>query len=117
MAESKRTRGFARNPLLFSLGGVLIELARGSSLEKLHEECDDQYGVDHRRFATARRLAAQADSDMGRTYDEIVKQLVECVFLNAEDLNDKELQFQLHEHVVTPLERLEKAFDRLDLGN
>ena len=115
--ELTRTTGFARNPLLFSLGGVLIELARGSSLEKLHEECDDQYGIDHRRFATARRLAAQADSDMGRTYDEIVKQLVECVFLNAEDLNDRELQFQLHEHVVTPLERLEQAFDRLHLGN
>lgn len=81
----------ARNPLLFSLSVVLLKIAHRASLESLKLPCDADNGPLHREFFTARRLAKSKRNVMGSIYNNIVEQLVECVFLNGDDLNDPRL--------------------------
>ena len=110
------TATIARNSCLFSLGAVMIELAYGSCLEQLQQPCDLENGYKHKRFSTARRLARQADSPMGARYNDIVEQLVECVFPKGGDLNNNQVQWKLYEDVVSPLEKLEQDFEKLYIG-
>ena len=116
MRRSSTIRTIARNPFLFSPGAVMIELAYGASLDQLQQPCDLENGSSHRRFSTARRLAKQANSPMGARYNDIVEQLIECVFPRGDNLNENQVQWKLYEDVVCPLENLEQDFEKLYLG-
>ena len=116
-AENCSIRSFVRNPLLFSLGIVLLEIAHFSDLQKLQQPSDlekdqeDQYT----EFFVARRLAKQADTHMGHRYHSIVERLIECGFGCGSDLNDKKLQIAFYSDVIYPLENLEQDLRRLQL--
>ena len=100
----------ARNPLLFSLGIVLLEIAYISTLESLQSPKDLDNGREDRytEFFAARRLAKSAKTDMGNTYHKIVERLVECDFGCGSDLNDPQLQAAVHRDVICPLDTLER---------
>ena len=111
------SRSLARNPTLFSLGVVLLELAYAANLKSLREDGDLTNGREdqYTDFFTARRLAASKRSTMGLRYDKIVEQLVECIFPNVNDLNNDELQTAFYNNVISPLEGLEEGFRKMHL--
>ena len=99
----------ARNPLLFSLGVVLLEIAYSSPLESLQRPNDgNNPRHPYPEFFIARRLASSGCSDMGGSYHKIVERLVECDFGCGNDLSDIQLQVALYKDVICPLERLEQ---------
>ena len=100
----------ARNPLLFSLGVVLLEIAYASTLESLQRPNDSNNSQEnpYPELFIARRLAVSGHSDMGGSYHKIVERLVECDFGCGNDLSDLQLQVALYKDVICPLERLER---------
>ena len=100
----------ARNPLLFSLGVVLLEIAYSSTLGSLHRpnDLDNSQKNPYPEFFMARKLASSGCSDMGGSYHKIVERLVECDFGCGNDLSDLQLQVALYKDVICPLERLEQ---------
>ena len=100
----------ARNPLLFGLGVVLLEIAYSSTLDSLQRPNDvDSSRKDlYTEFFVARRLASSGHSDMGGSYHKVVERLVECDFGCGNDLSDIQLQVALYKDVICPLERLEQ---------
>lgn len=100
----------ARNPLLFSLGVVLLEIAYSSTLESLQRmnDLDKSRETLYTEFFVARKLATSGRSDMGGSYHKIVERLVECDFGCGNDLSDLQLQLALYKDVICPLERLEQ---------
>lgn len=99
-----------RNPQLFSLGVVLLEIAYTSTLESLQSPIDLDSGRENRytEFFAARRPDKSAKTDMGKTYHKIIERLVECDFGCGTDLNDPQLQAAFHRDVICPLEKLEQ---------
>lgn len=99
-----------RNPLLFNLGVILLEIAYTCNIESLKSPIDLDNGRENRytEFFAARRLAKSAKSDMGSTYHKIVEKLVECDFGCGMELDDPQLQAAFHRDVICPLERLEQ---------
>ena len=108
----------ARNPMLFSLGVVLLEIAHAASLESLKQDSDLTNGQEDRytEFFTARRLAKSKHSVMGITYHNLVEKLVECVFPCGDDLNNDQLQAAFHSDIICPLAELEEGFRKFHLA-
>ena len=104
-----------RNPLLFGLGVVLLEIAYTANLASLRSPLDLEDGLEDRymEFRAARRLAKLAKTDMGGKYHKVVEKLVECDFGCGRDLNDPSLQIAYHNAVICPLEKLEKDLEAL----
>lgn len=117
-ASTIQVQTLARNPILFSLGVVLLEIAHAASLESLKQETDLTNGQEDRytEFFTARRLAKSKRSVMGITYHNIVEQLVECVFPCGDDLNNDQLQVAFHSNIICPLMELEEGFRKFHLA-
>ena len=113
-SPTKRS-GMARNPLLFSLGVLLLEIAHVKSLEDLQLDRDIENGELHKEFFTARRLAKTKRSNMGAIYDNIAEQLVECIFPCGDDLNNLDLQASFYQDVICPLDELEQDLRKLGL--
>jgi hypothetical protein len=109
---SQPQSAMARNPILFSLGVAFIEIAHAASLESLELPSDADNGQLHREFFTARRLAKSKRTVMGSTYNDIVEQLVECVFPCGDDLTNPELQAAFYENVICPLNELEQELEQ-----
>ena len=104
-----------RNPLLFSLGVVLLEIAHGVSLNALRQPIDLQNGGDRfQDLLTAQRLAKSRGSIMGSKYHAIVEH---CIFPPGDDLNDVRLQGAFHQSVVKPLREIEAGFKELYLDD
>lgn len=99
-----------RNPLLFNLGVILLEIAYTSNIETLQSPINLDNGRENRytEFFAARRLAKSAKSDMGSTNHKIVEKLVECDFGCGMELDDPQLQAAFHRDVICPLEILEQ---------
>ena len=108
----------ARNPILFRLGVVLLEIAHAASLESLQQPSDLTNGEEdqHTEFFTARRLAKGKNSMMGIKYHNIVEQLVECVFPCGDDMKSDELQGAFYKDVICPLEEMEEGLRRFHLA-
>ena len=107
----------ARNPLLFSLGVVLLEIAYTSTIDDLQRPIDLDNGREtgYTEFFAARRLAKCAKTDMGATYHQVVEKVVECDFGCGVDLNDPRLQAAFHHEVICPLEKLEQKLGEICL--
>lgn len=107
----------ARNPLLFSLGVVLLEIAYTSTMENLQRPIDLDSGGENRytEFFAARRLAKSAKTDMGATYHKIVEKLVDCDFGCGMDLSEPQLQAVFYRDVICPLEKLEQKLREFHL--
>ncbi|KAL6720531.1 hypothetical protein ACLMJK_002455 [Lecanora helva] len=110
--STSASHGFARNPLLFSLGVVLLEIAYAATLSTLQSPVDLENGREnrHTEFFAARRLAKSAKTDMGGRYHQVVEKLVECDFGCGTDLGNPQLQAAFHSEVICPLAGLEQKF-------
>ena len=106
----------ARNPVLFSLGVVLLEIGHGTSLTSLKLPCDSAYGQCHSDFFTARRLAMKKRTVMGAIYNDIVEQVVESAFPHGDDLNDPVFQASFYNDVISTLDELGQGFRKLCMG-
>lgn len=111
-------RSLVRNPLLFGLGIVLIEIAYSSTLQGLRQPRDLDNGQENQytEYHAAKRLASSLGREMGASYGKIVQKLLYCDFGCGDDLNDANLQARLHKDVVCELDELERGFRSLQLG-
>lgn len=118
-ARSQSSENLYSNPLLFSLGVVLLEIAYSSTLDGLQQPSDLQNSQESRfvEFFTAQRLANSLGREMGGSYRKIVKKLLRCDFGCGEDLNDPQLQALFHRDVVCELGRLEDGFRALCIAD
>ena len=107
-----------RNNLLFSLAVGFLEIAHSSTLETFQRPFDLINGQEdvYTEFFVARRLARSEFSDLGPRYHKIVERLVECDFGCGDDLSSHKLQVAIHNEVICPLEQLEQALCKLNLG-
>lgn len=109
-----------RNPLIFSLGVLLLEIAYSASLESLQRSNDitsRQNDPNYLEFYLARRISKSGCTGMGTIYDKIVEKLVECDFGCGSDLVNVDLQAAFHDHVIRPLEEMERGMASLLNGS
>lgn len=111
-------RNIVRNPVLFGLGVVFIEIANSSTLQGLQQPRDLDGGQENQytEFHVAKRLANSLGREMGASYSKIVNKLLFCDFGCGDDLNDGELQARFYTEVVCELDELERGFRSLQLG-
>lgn len=116
---TKIIQNVVRNPYLFNLGIVLIELAYQKPIQALREEEDLENGKETKLtdFFAAKRLEKMIDTSMGVTYANIVRKCLDCDFGEGKDLKSPALQAVFFKDVVCELERLEQAFAKLQLGS
>ena len=112
-------QSLAPNPLLFSLGIVLIEIAYSSPLRHLQKPADLENGQENQytEFFAAKRLADSVARETCIPYSKIVKKLLQCDFGCGDDLSDHQLQAGFYRDVVCELDKLEKGFRSLHLGS
>ena len=110
---------FIRNPYVFRLSVILIELAYQAPLRTLQEAQDLMNGQQskHTDFFIAERLSKSMGTSLGTSYAKIVRKCLACDFgEGTTDLSDPGLQAVFYKDVVCELERLERAFVQLQLG-
>jgi hypothetical protein len=119
------THPFVRNPYLFGLGVILIELARQAPLSTFREKrelrelarVEPTHESNFADYIIADRVSKNLGSSLGVSYAKIVRKCLGCDFgEGTTDLNDQGLQVVFYRDVVCELERLERAFARLQLG-
>lgn len=116
------SRPYMRNPYLFGLGVILIELARQAPLSTLREQRElardeSSHKYKFSDFEVADRVSKNLGSSLGASYAKVVRKCLGCDFGEGEtDLSDPGLQAVFYRDVVCELERLERAFARLQLA-
>lgn len=100
----------ARNPLLFGLGVVFLEIAYKCPYEDLRRESDIGTSPDQRLndFKFVERLADSGCMGMGLRYDNIVRKLIGCDFSFGTDLSKPQLQNAFYDAIIKPLSILEQ---------
>lgn len=119
-ATDKATEHLIRNPYIFSLGVTLIELAFQAPLRSLYESDELINGqfTTLSDFFVATRLSKRIGPSLGSTYGTVVMKCLGCDFgQGTSDLKDSKLQAVFHQDVVCELERLERGFAMLQLGD
>jgi hypothetical protein len=110
---------FVRNPYLFGLGVILIELARQAPLNALREKCElsDSYENKFLDYVITDRVSKSLAPSLGLNYAKVVRKCLGCDFgEGTTDLNDPGLQAAFYRDVVCELERLEREFAKLYLA-
>jgi len=109
------TRTMIRNPVLFKLGVMLLELAYARPLREMCKPQDIDPHNDHNTdYYTAERLQKGVSIEMGPVFAEIVRKCIKCDFGHGEDLSTGPLQEGFYEEVVDKLEAIEAKLR--DLG-
>jgi hypothetical protein len=111
---------FIRNPYLFDLGVVLLELAYQAPISSLRQESNLVNGQDdkHADFFAAIRLSETMATSLGPAYAKMVRKCLWCDFgEGVTDLSDPALQTSVYTNVVCELDRLEKSFAKLQLAD
>ena len=106
-----------RNPTLFTLGILLIELWYGRSIEQLQVPSDlDCQGTPGVEWCTAERLVEnELEFEAGKRYSDAVRRCIRCDFDRKDTrLEDQGFQEAVWEGVVSALERTLKQFSSLD---
>ncbi|KAL3418591.1 hypothetical protein PVAG01_10307 [Phlyctema vagabunda] len=114
------TKHVIRNPYLFSLGVTLIELAFQAPLRSLYKSEDLTDGQPNimSDISAANRLSQTISSSLGIPYGKVVRKCLACDFgQDVSDLKDAKLQAVFYQDVVCELERLERGFSMLQLGD
>ena len=118
-APALLTHKLYSNPVLFSLGVLMIEIAFSSPMKNLQLDCDLENGreTQYTEFFTAKRLArGSITRRMGVPYGKIAKKLIEGQFGCGDDLQDPRLQTEFHRDVVCELDQLEQDFKAWHFG-
>jgi hypothetical protein len=111
---------FIRNPYLFSLGVILIELAYQAPINTLQQDSDlgDKQDGIHADFFAAMRLSETMATSLGPTYATLAKKCLWCDFgEGVTDLGNPTLQASVYTNIVCELERLERGFAKLRLAD
>lgn len=111
---------FIRNPVLFGLGIMLLELAYQAPLETLQQPEDLQKGETPGfvEYFTAHRLAKDSDRKMSsRRFKDIVNQCLHCDFAHGSDFGSLALQEAFYHDVIIGLEKLETTLKSLQLDD
>jgi hypothetical protein len=109
---------FVRNPYLFQLGVILIELARQAPLRTFRDNCElsESYENKFSDYVIADRVSKLLAPSLGPNYAKVVRKCLGCDFgEGTTDLSDSGLQAAFHRDVVCELERLEREFAKLYL--
>lgn len=113
------TLPYLRNPYLFGLGVVLIELARQAPLSAFREKREASNGHENEfsDYIIANRVSKSLAPSLGPRYAKVVRKCIGCDFgEGTTDLNDPGLQAVFYRDVVCELERLEREFAKLYVG-
>jgi hypothetical protein len=119
-ARSSDHHFFIRNPVLFGLGIMLLELAYQAPLETLQQPEDLQKGETPGfvEYFTAHRLAKDSDRKMSsRKFKDIVNQCLHCDFAHGNDFGSPALQEAFYHDVIIGLEKLETILKSLQLDD
>ncbi|KAK5095057.1 hypothetical protein LTR70_006069 [Exophiala xenobiotica] len=109
------TRTMIRNPVLFKLGVMLLELAYARPLGEMCKPQDvDPHNEHNTDYYIAERLQKGVSIEMGPVFAEIVRKCIKCDFGHGEDLSTGPLQEGFYEEVVDKLEAIEAMLR--DLG-
>ncbi|KAL4739362.1 hypothetical protein BDV11DRAFT_215284 [Aspergillus similis] len=108
-----------RNPVLFGLGVMFLELAYQAPLRDLQKPVDLVRGQTpgFADYFTAHRLAEVSNSKVSRTFKDIIKKCLHCDFGHDSDFKSPALQEAFYHDVIIALEKLESVFRELQLGN
>jgi hypothetical protein len=106
-----------RNPVLFGLGVMFLELAFQAPLGTLQEPVDLQKGETWGfvEYFTAHRVVEQSHSKVSTSFKKIIKQCLHCDFGHDSDFTSPALQRAFHKDVIAVLEDLEEIFRDLQL--
>lgn len=110
---------FIRNPVLFGLGIMFLELAYQAPLRDLQEQIDLNRG-ESQSFAdyfTAQRLAERSNAMVSQGFKIIVKKCLHCDFGHDSNFKSRALQEAFYHDVIGGLEKLEKVFQDLQLDD
>jgi hypothetical protein len=110
------SRTLVRNPLLFSLGVMLLELAHGAPLRSLQKNSDIDANDQNTEYYTADRVRLSTSRLLGGRYAEVARKCIQCDFGRGSDLENISLQEAYYRDVVCELEGVEKKLKELDLG-
>lgn len=95
-------RSHIRDPTLYNLAVMLIEIAYSSPLEGLQTSCDDQ-GDQYTLYWTATRLGDSVKRIMGPTYAKAVRTCLHGALAASSDLDETEVQERYFDEVVRRL--------------
>ena len=111
------TGGLVRNPLIFGLGVVLLEIGHAKTLRALQQPQNIRSNGDQvSEYLAVTRLASSIGRELGSTYGQIVQKCLYCDFGCGDDLSSPKLQAVYYQDVVKELEKLENGFRELQLG-
>lgn len=110
---------FIRNPVLFGLGVMLLELAYQAPLRVLQQPVDLEKGETQgfTDYFTAHRLVDDSYRMVSKSFKVIINKCLHCDFGHDSDFASPALQEAFYRDVVTGLENLEKVFRELQLDD
>ncbi|KAL3455277.1 hypothetical protein BJX64DRAFT_295203 [Aspergillus heterothallicus] len=107
-----------RNPVLFSLGVMLLELAYQSPFDDLKHDIDLWQGtLPFANYVAAKRLVEDVNVHVSASFKRIVKKCIDCDFGQDADFQSPALQDAFYYQVIGGLEELEKKLQSLQLDD
>ncbi|KAL4897872.1 purine and uridine phosphorylase [Aspergillus ambiguus] len=117
--QSPEYHHIIRNPVLFGLGVMFLELAYQAPLRTLQQPIDLQKG-ETQGFAdyfTAHRLVDHSYRMVSKSFKMIIKKCLHCDFGHDSDFSSPALQEAFYHDVVAGLEKLEEIFRELQIDD
>ncbi|KAJ5769462.1 hypothetical protein N7520_004021 [Penicillium odoratum] len=107
---------FVRNPVLFGLGVMLLELAFQAPLSSLERSTELQgEESDFIEYFTACRVVEFSHAKISKSFKDVIKRCLYCDFGHDNDFTSPALQQAFYNNVITVLEDLEERFRELQL--
>ncbi|KAL4805218.1 hypothetical protein BDV18DRAFT_26107 [Aspergillus unguis] len=105
-----------RNPVVFGLGVMLLELAYQAPFDNLKQDIDFGQGtISFPDYVAAKRLAGDVNVHISASFKKIVKKCLDCDFGHDTDLQSPALQDAFYYQVIGGLEEIEKKLQQLQL--
>ncbi|KAF9882693.1 hypothetical protein FE257_005520 [Aspergillus nanangensis] len=105
-----------RNPVVFGLGVMLLELAYQAPFDNLKQGIDFGQGtVSFPNYVAAKRLAGDVNVHISASFKKIVKKCLDCDFGYDTDFQSPALQDAFYYQVIGGLEEIEKKLQQLQL--
>jgi hypothetical protein len=108
---------FIRNPVLFGLGIMLLEVAFQAPFKTLSQSIDCQEGGDSDfvEYFTACRVVELIPGKISASFRDIIKKCLYCDFGHDSDFTSPGLQQAFYNNVITVLDDLEELFKKLQV--
>ncbi|KAJ6032530.1 hypothetical protein N7540_003262 [Penicillium herquei] len=108
---------FIRNPVLFGLGVMFLEIAFQVPLSSLQQSIDlqEEDKSDFVEYFTARRVVEFSHGKISKSFKDVIKRCLYCDFGHDNDFKSPALQQAFYNNVITVLDDLEERFRELQL--